>query len=104
VPVRQRCAKASSLGNWPREHQRGPIAAQAVTTPQVARHDDGGAMTGVPIHGWQPRRVREHLGEEIPEAGDPCLYEGRRPCIFFGMRDYAEDWSGWHVRELQPSG
>jgi hypothetical protein len=64
--------------------------------------DDGGAMAGVPIHGRQPKRVLEHLEEEIPEAGDPCLYEGRRPCILFGMRHYAEDWSGEHVRELHP--
>jgi hypothetical protein len=60
-------------------------------------------VTGrVPIHRLAADARARDLGEEIPEAGDPCLYEGRRPCTVFGMRDYAEDWSAEHVRELQP--
>jgi hypothetical protein len=52
----------------------------------------------VPIPGWQPRRVIEHLDEEFPEDADPmpCVYQGR-PCVVFGMWDMAEDWSGEFV-------
>lgn len=63
--------------------------------------DDSGVMTGVPIPGWQPKRIADCIGEPIPEEGEPCILDGR-PCILFGMWDYAEDWSGEYVRELHP--
>jgi hypothetical protein len=63
--------------------------------------EDGGVVAGVPIPGWQPKKIPECLDEPIPEDGDPRILDGR-PCILFGMWDYAEDWSGETVRELHP--
>ena len=59
------------------------------------------AYQGEPIPGWEPKRVLEHLDEPIPPAGRPCLFEGR-PCILYMDWDFAQDWSGEHVRELHP--
>lgn len=63
--------------------------------------DDADVISGLQMPGWQPKRVVDCLDEPIHEEGSPCVLDGR-PCILFGMWDYAEDWSGEYVRELHP--
>lgn len=57
---------------------------------------DRAVMTGDPIPGWQPKKVRDCLDEPIPSVGEPRALDGR-PCILFGMLNNAEDWSGEYV-------
>ena len=54
------------------------------------------------IFGWQPKKVLEHLDEEIPQEGEPCVLDGH-PCILYDHWDMAEDWSGEYVNtDLHP--
>jgi hypothetical protein len=59
------------------------------------------AHPGDPVPGRTEKRVVERLDEEIPEAGDPCVWRGR-PCVLYGMWDMAEDWSGEFVTFPRP--
>jgi hypothetical protein len=60
--------------------------------------------TSVPgeIAGWEPKRVLDHLEETLPHEGELCDLDGH-PCILYGDRQVAEDWSGEYVDpELHP--
>lgn len=51
---------------------------------------------GSEIAGWEGKRVLDHLDEPIPQEGELCDLDGH-PCILYGERQQAEDWSGEYV-------
>jgi hypothetical protein len=54
------------------------------------------------IVGWERKRVLEHLEETLPQEGELCDLDGH-PCILYGERQLAEDWSGEYVdSDLHP--
>lgn len=66
--------------------------------------EDGGTQAGErlpPPPGFRPTPIREQMRSPIDPDGECCVLDGR-PCILFGMQDYAEDWSGEFVREIHP--
>lgn len=44
----------------------------------------------------EPKRVIDHLDEILPLEGELCDLDGH-PCILYGDRQVAEDWSGEYV-------
>lgn len=65
---------------------------------------DRGMQAGTwttPPPGFRPKPIRERLDEPIDPEGECCVLVGK-PCILYGMWDYAEDWSGEFVREVHP--
>ncbi len=70
----------------------------------VVDPEDGGTQAGERLPtppGFKRTPICEQMGSPIHPDGECCVLDGR-PCILFGMQDYAEDWSGEFVREIHP--
>ena len=70
----------------------------------VVDPEDGGTHAGTqlpPPPEFKRTPIREMLDTPIDPHGECRVLEGR-PCIPYGMEDYAEDWSGEFVREVHP--
>jgi hypothetical protein len=86
------------------EHQARSGTGPPTRPTIIVDPEDRGTQTGTmlpPPPGWKPTPIREMFDEPLDPAGECCVLEGK-PCILFGMLDYAEDWSGEFVREVHP--
>jgi hypothetical protein len=65
----------------------------STATPQPAIPS---VPAGSKVAGWEGKRVLDRLDEAIPQEGELCDLDGH-PCILYGERQVAEDWSGEYV-------